>query len=82
MNYQPKTATTSNKHGTQNDGKLCILAQGGGVPENQQKYKKQTNTNANNSNKKTLCFQMRGGFLKNRQAQRLDVYCGILKNGD
>ena len=44
------------------------------LPENQQHYQEvKTTANAN------VSFEMWGSFLKIWRAQRLDVYCGIMK---
>ena len=58
------------------------MAQGGkGYPKinihmkNKKKHPK-------NQTKKNKCFETWGDFLKKSRVQRLDVYCGIMKNND
>ena len=55
---------------------------GGGVPENQRKYEKVKKANEQHNHKRNICFEMWGDFLKKRRAQRLGVYCGIMKTSD
>ena len=49
------------------------------INENMNKYLK---TKRKKTNEGNLCFEMWGEILKNGRAQRLGVYCGIIKKRD
>ena len=52
---------------------------GEGYPENQQNYEQIKKPQTEQTN---FCFELWGDFFKNRRAQRLGVYRGIMKKGD
>ena len=78
-------APTSTQNGTQNYKQMSILAQRGGgkgYPEINTNMKIKKNANAKKQHQKKHFDQLWGYFLKNRSAQRLGAYCGIMKNSD
>ena len=68
-------------HGTQNDQKLRILAQGGeGYPQINKNIK--INKTQRTKLRTSLFVSNVINFLQKQRAKQLDVHCGIMKNGD